>query len=368
MDTKTLITVAVGLFAAQGAVQADTTVALLTIQEQSAYTTTRTYAGRSVAGRASELGFKRGGEVAEIAIDIGDAVAEGDLIARLDTRSWEAALAQARANVQLAAANLQAVEAETQLARQTERRFRSLRESGHTSEQLYDEQRLALRAKSAQVNVAKANLQSAKAAQLAAEIVLHEARIYAPFSGTIQARYLDEGSQTAQGAAVVRLVETARIEAHIGLPQKVARSLTPEAEYQIFWEDRHSPAQLIAVLPEIDPASRTVTAVLNIDALDIPLGAVVELELRRSVPALGFWVPVAALTESDRGLWGVYVVNDQAKVERRVVEIIHTESERAYVRGTLEDADRIVRTGVQRIVPGQQVTTEIADSSNTGGG
>ena len=70
----------------------------------------------------------------------------------------------------------------------------------------------------------------------------------------------------------------------------------------------------------------------------------------------GFWVPVTALTESDRGLWGVYVVKDESLVERRIVEIIHSESERAYVRGTLEDDDRIVRTGVQRLVPGQQVT------------
>ena len=74
---------------------------------------------------------------------------------------------------------------------------------------------------------------------------------------------------------------------------------------------------------------------------------------------------LAALTESDRGLWGVYVVNDQSRVERRLVEIIHTESERAYVRGTLENDDRIVRTGVQRIVPGQQVTADIAPLQDT---
>ena len=367
MNTKTAIYAAFLLLAVPGHAHADTTVALLTIQEQTAYTTIRTYAGRTVAGRASELGFKRGGEVAHIAIDLGDTVARGDLIAKLDSRSLEAALVQARANAQLAIANLEAVEAETQLARQTEQRFRSLRESGHTSEQLYDEQRLALRAKSAQVNVAKANLQSAKASQLMAEIVLREAHITAPFAGTIQARYLDEGSQTAPGAAVVRLVETARTEAHIGLPQKVARALTPQAEYRIFWEEHSVPANLVAVLPEIDPVSRTVTAVLNIGAPSIPLGAVVELELHQSVPVLGFWVPVTALTESDRGLWGVYVVNDQSKVERRVVEIIHTESERAYVRGTLENADRIVQIGVQRLVPGQQVVAVTYDVPLTGG-
>jgi RND family efflux transporter MFP subunit len=265
----------------------------------------------------------------------------------------------------LAAANLQAVDAETQLARQTEQRFRTLREAGHTSAQLYDEQRLALRAKIAQRDVARANLNSAKAGQRAAEIIIEEAHVYAPFDGTIQARHVDEGSQTTPGAPIVRLVETAHSEAHIGVPQTVAPTLSAESSFEILWQNRAHPARLTAVLPEIDPDSRTITAVLSIDAAPIPLGAVVELRLSQSVSTPGFWVPITALTESDRGLWGVYVVNDQSRVERRLVEIIHTESERAYVRGTLENGDRIVRTGVQRIVPGQQVTPDTAPLQNT---
>ena len=293
-------------------------------------------------------------------MDIGDSVVKGDLIGKLDTRRLEAALAQARAGVQLAVANLEAVNAETQLAQQTEQRFRSLREAGHASEQLYDEQRLALRAKTAQTNVARANLHGAEAARLAAEIVIQEAHIYAPFDGTIQSRHLDEGSQTTPGAPVVRLVETAHTEAHIGVPQIVAPTMSVNTRYEILWENQRYPAWLTAVLPEIDPSSRTVTAVLRIDDVPIALGAVVELQISQSVSTPGFWVPVTALTESDRGLWGVYVVNDRSLVERRIVEIIHTESERVYVRGTLENDDRIVRTGVHRVVPGQQVTPHSA--------
>ena len=190
-----------------------------------------------MARRASELGFSLGGEVAEMVVDIGDTLVRGDLIGKLDTRRLQAALAQARANVQLAAANLQAVDAEAQLAQHTEERFRSLRESGHVSEQVYDEQLLALRAKTAQRNVARANLLSARAAQSAAQIVIQEAHVYAPFGGTIQARYVDEGSQITPGAPVVRLVETAHTEAHIGIPQTVAPTLLKETNYEILWED-----------------------------------------------------------------------------------------------------------------------------------
>jgi hypothetical protein len=38
-----------------------------------------------------------------------------------------------------------------------------------------------------------------------------------------------------------------------------------------------------------------------------------------------------------------------------LVEVIHNEASRAYARGLLSDRDRVVNSGVQRIVPGQAV-------------
>ncbi len=49
-------------------------------------------------------------------------------------------------------------------------------------------------------------------------------------------------------------------------------------------------------------------------------------------------------------------MNERSVVERHLVELVHTEAARAFVRGTLETSDRVVSTGVQRIVPGQLVT------------
>ncbi len=334
---------------------AATAVAYLEAERTDGYVAARVYAGRAVAGRASALGFRHGGEVAQVEVDIGDAIEPDQLLARLDTASLEAQLSQASADVSLAGANLMALEAETQLARQTEARFRELREAGHTSDQIYDEQRLALRAKEAQLSVAKANLLRAKAARKAAEIALDEAHIYAPFGGIVQARYLDEGSQVAPGQSVLRLVEVDRTEAHIGVPESIAATLDPRTTYTVVWEDQSVAAGLTAVLPEIDEATRTLTAVFTLDTDAVPLGAVVELRLSSRVPTAGYWLPLTALTESDRGLWGVFVINRNSVVERRLVDIIHTEADQAYVRGTLSPGDRIVSTGVQRIVPGQTV-------------
>ena len=334
---------------------ADTSVAYLAAQPQTGYVAARVYAGRTLAVRASELGFKQPGEVSQVLVDVGDEVQAGELMAHLDAASVEAQLQQAKADVALAAANVTAISAEAELATQTEARFRELREAGHASEQIYDEQRLALRAKQAQLSVARASLMRAEATRKAAEIRLRETSIFAPFSGRVQARHVDEGSQVNAGQAILRLVESDQIEARIGIPESVAASLRQGDEYQILWEGRSNAAVLKTVLPEIDPATRTLTAVFTLSTQRLPLGAVVELALETQVPTPGYWLPLTALTESDRGLWGVFVIRDDSSVERRLVEIIHAEANQAYVRGTLNPGERVVKTGVQRIVPGQRV-------------
>ncbi len=339
---------------------ARTTVAVVEAKLQQQYATRRLYAGSIVAARASELGFKFGGTVASIEVDIGTQVTRGSSLARLNPASTQAALAGAQADVAVASANLRALQAQAQLSQQTEARFRELYTKGHVSGQTYDEQRLALRAKLAELGVAQANLQRAKASQLQAQVADQESRIVAPFSGRVQTRYVDEGSQVGPGQPILRLVETENLEAHIGLPESTAARLDAQSVSELYWGGTTYAAKLKTTLPEISQRTRTVTAIYQLVHAKIPIGSVVELAVEEQVTAAGYWVPVTALAESQRGLWGVYVVNSEQIVERRLVEIVHTENTRAFVRGTLEPLDRIVQTGVHRIVPGQQVSISLS--------
>ena len=47
--------------------------------------------------------------------------------------------------------------------------------------------------------------------------------------------------------------------------------------------------------------------------------------------------------------------DDTYQVQPKAVEILHQESDRALVQGTLQAGDRIVSNGVHRLVPGQRV-------------
>ncbi|MDB2647306.1 efflux RND transporter periplasmic adaptor subunit [Pseudomonadales bacterium] len=334
---------------------ADLTVSYINIQRQAGFASERVYAGKTLPSRSSELGFKRGGEIAQVLVDIGDVVEKGQVLARLDSQTLASNLEQAEANTALAQANLSAAKAEAQLAANTEKRFRTLREQGNTSKQIYDEAKLSFQTKRAQYQVEQANVKRALAAANASKIALAEAAIKAPFDGIIQSRYMDEGTQILGGTPAVKLIELGPIKAHIGVPSESVASLTIGGSYNLSWNGKVQPARLMAISPEVDPNTRTLNAVFKITAGIIPIGAVVELLLEQRVQTPGFWLPVSALTASDRGLWGVYVVNAENIIERRLVEVIHNEASRAYVRGLLSDKERVVNSGVQRIVPGQSV-------------
>jgi RND family efflux transporter MFP subunit len=335
--------------------EAATPVAYLHVEHAQSFEAVRVYAGRTAPGRASELGFKQPGELAVVLVDQGDVVTTGQTLARQETATLDAALGQAQADVAFAEANLAAARARADLAAQTDARFTRLRATGHVSEQEYEEQQLSSRARDAEYRVAEASLARARAARLSAEIALREASLVAPFSGIVQQRHHDEGTQLRAGEPVLRLVESGRVKALVGVPENQAGNLTIGARYALNWNGETIEASLTAVLPEVDANTRTRTAVLELGSDRIPLGAVVELQLTHAVPNSGFWLPLTALVESERGLWGIYVVNEGSILERRLVEILHAEADRAFVRGTLESGERIVSTGVHRLVPGQAV-------------
>lgn len=334
---------------------AELTVSYVTVTPQAAFSTNRVYAGTSKAARRSELGFKRGGEVAAVTVDLGDTIAAGQLLAKLDTRAMTSDLRRAKSEEVLAAANRRSASAQTELAANTERRVRALRANGNVSQQAFDEAYLQYQASRAQLAVAEASLGRAQATVEAMEVALSEAEIRAPFGGVIQARHVDEGSQIGPGAPALSLVETSKREAHIGIPESAVTSLNIGDTYIISWQNITANAQLRSLLPEVNPNTRTVTAVFTFTGQNIPLGAVVELSLRQRVSSDGFWLPIEALTAMNRGLWGLFIIDAENTVQRRLVEIVHNEGDRAFVRGLLSTSDRVVATGTQRIVAGQRV-------------
>ncbi|MEE2921417.1 MAG: efflux RND transporter periplasmic adaptor subunit [Pseudomonadota bacterium] len=327
------------------AAPAPMTVQVAPVELVTAFTLNETYSGLAEARRSSALGFSSGGRIETIAVDVGDRVKRGSVLASLDTRGLRAQLASADAVIEEA-------RAAHSLALSTVERQRKLKMQGHVSQQAVDEAE-------AQADTALARVEAAKAQADIFRVQIDLSRITAPFDGVVTARLADEGTIAGAGQPVLDLVEAAHLEARIGLPAGSAARLSPGETYQLHADTGPVDAVLRSVTGVIDPAQRTVAAVFEIDNTGaVASGAVVRLTMQRDIDEPGFWVPVKSLSTASRGLWTIYVAEPAGSgwtVATRPVEMVHTDGDRAFVRGAVEAGERVITDGLQRIVPGLPV-------------
>ena len=330
------------------------------VEIQTSFDIDERFSGLVTPARTSSLGFTSGGRIDALYADIGDRVEQGAVLAKLDTRSLSAQLASAEASIAEARAT-------HSLAVATVERQQRLAANGHVSLQAVDEA-------VAQADTAQARISAARANASALRVQISLATISAPFSGVITQRMADEGVIANPSQPIFELVERDQLEARIGLTQELAATMVTGAEYELIGAQGKVPAQLRSVTGVIDRSFRTVTAVFDLaDPESTTPGEVVRLAVEQTVDERGSWVPVSALTESQRGLWSVYVVRENAGASIATpdnVEVIHSDGERAYVRGGLRDGDVVITDGLHRITPGQRVrpnnTSGVALTSTEG--
>lgn len=326
-----------------------TPVAVETVRYVDRYDVRRIYAGRISARREAAVGFDQGGLLSVVLGDEGDIVRRDALLAALDTRRLTAVRDQA-------AGRVSAAEARFELSIKTLERQRDLARADNASLQRLDEA-------AAERRSAEADLQSANADLAAAEAALELAQIRAPFDARIVERFVDEGAVVQAGQAVLRLIETGPVELRVGLPPQSAAVLTPDARLDVLVEDQAWPARLTHLVGEIDPDTRTALAIFEIapdeDGRAPEPGSVGRLAVTRTIEERGFWAPMSALAEGQRGLWSLLALepsDDGGFVLRpRPVEVLHLEEARVYLRGAAQEGERFVRGGVDRVGPGQSV-------------
>ena len=324
------------------------TVSTETLTVQESYAIPQDFVGQIEPRRAAVLGFETGGTLAEIAVDEGWQVSQGDLLARLDTRVLDAQLRQQRAA-------RAALVAQRDLAELTAERQEALADREFSSQQRADETRL-------RVVELDARLAEVDAAIVGVEVQIDKAIIRAPFDGVIGRRLADDGTRVAPSAPVVELLERAAPRLRIGLAPETAATLEHDRPYTVTIAGADHEAWLESRRGDIDTRTRTLPVLFELrgaDAATLPYGLVTRLSVTREVPGRGAWVPLGALAEGTRGLWNLMRVDrtgaDGPVIAREAVEILYADEARAYVRGGLENGMEIVTDGVHRVASGQRV-------------
>ncbi|MEA3412320.1 MAG: efflux RND transporter periplasmic adaptor subunit [Pseudomonadota bacterium] len=340
----------------------------LTVQVLDRYEVMESYAGRVLSRRSSSLGFERSGQLESIRVDEGDRVAKGDVLAQLNTRRLEAKIAELKAELKRSQAQRQETEVRLQLARKTAERNRKMAANKQVSTQVYDESVFEAKALSAQLAAADARVEHVEATIKVLEVDLDRSTLSAPFAGSIMSRWADEGTIMGVGERVLRLIEDQKLEVHVGVPSHATAGMEEGQSYEIEIGGETHDAKLRTLLSEIDSSTRTVKAIFELgsEPRTARVGQLARLKMIWWTEAAGFWLPISALAEGRRGLWSAYALEPTGpdptmrEVSLRELQLLHSEEDRAFVRGTLRDGDVVVANGLHRLVPGQRV--RIVDS------
>ena len=313
---------------------------------EDSYAASTRFLGIVEAASDSNVGFEVAGVLSTLDAKEGDFVTTGQPLGRLDIRQQSAALAMARAQEKEVAAQLE-------LAKLNQQRVNTLLAQSLVSQREADDARLTLEATQARLETTQASVRNA-------EIVIEKSELRAPFDAVVSKRIREPGSIVGPNVPIMRLVSVGEREAHVGISPKFANMAVIGESYTLFVEDKPISARLRSIGADVDPQTLTVLAVLTLPKEQpVRVGQTVALEFEERVSETGGWLPITALLEGDKGLWTVLVTKKDATGElttaRESVEVVYSEGERVFVRGTVADDTNVVASGMQRLSPGSPV-------------
>ena len=174
---------------------------------------------------ASKVGFKVSGVLVELRADVGDRVAKGTVLARLDDREQSARVARTRASIAQAEANVQRATASVEKARANytnakninERRQKLVQsnttsvETAETAQAVQDAALGELNLALSDVQVARASINDAKAQELQESATLDFHTLTAPYDAMVTARLKELGSALGAGEPVFTLIDPQKV-------------------------------------------------------------------------------------------------------------------------------------------------------------
>lgn len=298
------------------------------------------------------------GPLVEVRFREGQDVAVGDVLARIDSRTYQAALDQALARKQQDEATLAN-------ARLDAARYAKLAATAYTSAQQADTARAQVAQLEAQVASDQAQIDNART-------LLSYTTIVAPIAGRVGMRAVDAGNIVRAGDAngLATIATLRPINVQFTLPQQTLRAVTeamaagqvevvalPQANTPVAERAALDRGQLTVLDNQVDPATGTIKMKASFanERLQLWPGAFVTVRLRARTWRDAVTVPPVAVQRGPRGAF-VFVVGDDLKAVRRTVTVGHEDPTVAVLAEGVQPGERVVVDGASRLSDGSKVT------------
>lgn len=287
----------------------------------------------------------------EVHIKEGQFVKQGDLLFTLDERPFQAALAQAQAN-------LARDQAQAQLDKVQAERYQALYKAGIGTREQYDQQQSTLEAQQAAVHADQAAVQSA-------QLQLGYCQIYAPVSGRTGALQVYPGNivkaNSTPAMIVINQVNPMYVtfsvpEQYLSTVQKFMARGRLRVEATPYGDTEPEIGYLTFIDNTVDNTTGTVTLKGTFQNADYRLwpGQFSNVLLRLAEDENATVVPSQAVQTGQSGDY-IYVVKSDMTVEQRTVKVGRSVGSETVIQSGIQPGDTVVTDGQLRLVPGVKV-------------
>lgn len=234
----------------------------------------RQFSGTLEASALFQVGSKASGLLEGVAVDLGDEVERGQVVAEIDDAEYVQAVARAEAELGVRRAELSGAQSALELAQSEFDRSQALKERGIASESQLDATAASLAAARSALALAEAQVQQAEAMLEIARIQLGEADVRASWgeegagTGIVAERFVDPGGMIQAGdpiisvatldplTAVVFVTERDYAKLRVGQHATLATDALPGREFA---------GEIARIAPIFREASRQARVELRVD-------------------------------------------------------------------------------------------------------
>lgn len=299
------------------------------------------------------------GRLEKTYFQVGDRVRQGELVAELEDSELQQRVRRAEAAIAVSAANVTQRKAELANIKANLGRAEQLYKEQLLSPQEYEQQRTGLATMDAQVALAEAQQQQAEAELAELKIQLAQTKVYAPLSGDVSVRYVDEGSLVSPSTPLIQIVNLTTLVTIGNVPERSVGRLrigTPAEVRVDAIPDKVFRGVIARIAPVLDAATRSASIQIDIPNPERMLRAEMFVRINLDLGTMrdANLIPRDALVYRGTEA-GVFLLDEQQRPVFQAVQTgVNTEDDRVEVLN-LAPGTSVIGRGATMLREGDEV-------------